>query len=55
LKHEWADDQMPSMGRLDEALDEAKAKGWAVVDMNNDWKLISLFEERYQGRICTAS
>jgi hypothetical protein len=26
--------------RLDRALDEAKAKGWTVVDMKNDWRKI---------------
>jgi len=25
---------------LDKALDEAQAKGWTVVDMKNDWKVI---------------
>jgi hypothetical protein len=28
------------VGKLDKALDEALAKGWAVVDMKNDWKTI---------------
>ena len=35
---EWAYDRTSSIGRLDKALDEAKAKGWTVVDMKNDWK-----------------
>jgi hypothetical protein len=26
--------------KLDKALDEPLAKGWAVVDMKNDWKTI---------------
>jgi hypothetical protein len=30
-------------GRLDEALDEANAKGWIVVDMGRDWH--SVFPE----------
>jgi hypothetical protein len=30
----------PLAGRLDKALDEAQAKGWTVVDMKNDWKII---------------
>jgi len=25
---------------LDQALDEAKEKGWTVVDMQNDWKTV---------------
>jgi hypothetical protein len=41
---EWAYDRDSSIGRLDKALDEAKAKGWTVVDMMNDWK--SMFAER---------
>ena len=28
------------IGHLDKALDEAKAKGWTVVDMKDDWKTI---------------
>ncbi len=41
---EWAYDRKSSIGRLDEALDEASAKGWAVVDMKQDWKVIYPFE-----------
>jgi hypothetical protein len=26
------------VGRLDNALDEANAKGWTVVNMKHDWK-----------------
>ena len=37
---EWAYDRNSSIGRLDKALDEAKAKGWTVVDIKNDWKTI---------------
>jgi phosphoglycolate phosphatase-like HAD superfamily hydrolase len=43
---EWAYDRKSSVGRLDKALDEAKAKGWTVVDMKNDWKIIFPFEKR---------
>jgi phosphoglycolate phosphatase-like HAD superfamily hydrolase len=43
---EWAYDRKSSVGRLDKALDEAKAKGWTVVDMKNDWKTIFPFEKR---------
>ncbi len=39
-EREWAYDRTSSIGRLDKALDEAKAKGWTVVDMKNDWKRI---------------
>jgi phosphoglycolate phosphatase-like HAD superfamily hydrolase len=43
---EWAYDRKSSIGRLDKALDEAQAKGWTVVDMKQDWKLIYPFEKR---------
>src|SRR5450432_1214807 len=33
-----------SMGKLDVALNEAKTKGWTVVDMKQDWKRIYPFE-----------
>jgi hypothetical protein len=39
-EREWAYDRQSHIGRLDKALDEAKAKGWTVVDMKNDWKVI---------------
>jgi hypothetical protein len=32
-------------GKLDRGLDEAKAKGWTVVSMKNDWKYIFAFEK----------
>jgi hypothetical protein len=32
------------VGKLDKALDEAKAIGWTVVSMKNDWKKIFAFE-----------
>jgi hypothetical protein len=37
---EYAYDRQSSVGRLDKALDEANAKGWTVVDMKRDWKVI---------------
>ncbi len=40
---EWAYDRDSSIGRLDKALDEARAKGWTVVDMKSDWKTIFPF------------
>jgi phosphoglycolate phosphatase-like HAD superfamily hydrolase len=42
---EWAYDRQSSVGRLDKALDEATQKGWAVVDMKQDWKVIYPFEK----------
>jgi hypothetical protein len=37
---EWAYDRTSAIGRLDKALDEAKAKGWTGVSMKDDWKTI---------------
>ena len=45
-EREWAYDRASSIGRLDKALDEAQAKGWTVVDMKNDWKIIFPFGKR---------
>jgi phosphoglycolate phosphatase-like HAD superfamily hydrolase len=45
-EREWAYDRKSSIGRLDKALDEAKSRGWAVVDMKRDWKVVYPFEKR---------
>jgi hypothetical protein len=37
---EWAYDRKSHIGKLDKALDEANAKGWTVVDMKKDWKVL---------------
>jgi phosphoglycolate phosphatase-like HAD superfamily hydrolase len=42
---EWAYDRQSSIGRLDKALDEAMQKGWTVVDMKQDWKVIYPFQK----------
>jgi len=42
-EREWAYDRNSRIGRLDKALDEAEAKGWTVVDMKADWKVIYPF------------
>jgi phosphoserine phosphatase len=39
-EREWAYDRESSVGRLDKGLDEARAQGWTVVDMKNDWKVV---------------
>jgi phosphoglycolate phosphatase-like HAD superfamily hydrolase len=44
-EREWAYDRKSSIGRLDKALDEAKVKGWTIVDMKNDWKTVFPFEK----------
>ncbi len=41
---EYAYDRGSKIGKLDKALDEGTAKGWTVVDMKNDWKVIFPFE-----------
>jgi phosphoglycolate phosphatase-like HAD superfamily hydrolase len=41
---EWAYDRDSKIGHLDKALDEARKKGWIVVDMKRDWKIIYPFE-----------
>ena len=43
-KREWAYDRTSSIGRLDQGLNEAAGKGWTVVDMKKDWKVIFAFE-----------
>lgn len=39
-KREWAYDRKSKIGTLDKALDEAGQKGWTVVDMAKEWKVI---------------
>ena len=43
-EREWAYDREATFGRLDKALDEATQRGWLVVDMKRDWKVIYPFE-----------
>lgn len=39
-EREWAYDRKSTIGKLDKALDEGKAKGWVIVDMKADWKTV---------------
>jgi hypothetical protein len=39
-EREYAYDRETHIGRLDKGLDEAAAKGWIVVRMKDDWKVI---------------
>jgi hypothetical protein len=39
-EREWAYDRESPIGKLDKALDEAKARGWTVVDMKTDWMTV---------------
>ena len=45
-EREWAYARESEVGRLDKALDEARAEGWTVVDMKRDWRVIYPFESR---------
>jgi len=39
-EREWAYDRDSSIGRLNRGLDEGPARGWVIVDMKSDWKVI---------------
>ncbi len=41
-QREWAYDRQSQVGKLDRGLDEAKAHGWTVVSMKDDWKTVFL-------------
>jgi len=41
---EWAYDRESSIGRLDQALNEAGQRGWTVISMANDWNRIFPFQ-----------
>ena len=43
-EREWAYDRKSKIGHLDQALDEAFKKGWNIVDMKKDWKVIYPFQ-----------
>jgi formylglycine-generating enzyme len=42
---EFAYDRQSGVGKLDKALDEARANGWTIVDMKRDWGRVFAFEE----------
>lgn len=42
---EWAYDRKSHIGTFDKAWDEAVSKGWIIIDMKNDWKVIYPFEK----------
>ena len=46
-KREWAYDRKSWVGRLDKGLYEGQVKGWTVVDMKQDWKIIFPFQLYY--------
>jgi phosphoglycolate phosphatase-like HAD superfamily hydrolase len=39
-EREYAYDRQSHIGRLDQALDEAEARGWTVISMKHDWNTI---------------
>lgn len=43
---EWAYNRKSHIGKFDKGLDEATKKGWSIVDMAKDWKLIYPFESK---------
>jgi phosphoglycolate phosphatase-like HAD superfamily hydrolase len=43
---EWAYDRTSHIGRLDQGLDAARARGWTVASIKNDWKRVFAFEPR---------
>lgn len=43
---EWAYDRKSHIGKLDKAWDEAVQRGWTVVDMQKEWKVIYPFERK---------
>jgi phosphoglycolate phosphatase-like HAD superfamily hydrolase len=45
-EREYAYDRQSHIGKLDKALDEGTAKGWTIVDMKRDWKVIFPFESK---------
>jgi phosphoserine phosphatase len=45
---EWAYDRDSLVGTLARALDEAPKRGWIVVDMKRDWKVVYPFDEQAQ-------
>jgi phosphoglycolate phosphatase-like HAD superfamily hydrolase len=45
-EREYAYDRQSKIGKLDKALDEGAAKGWTIVDMKRDWKVVFPFEKK---------
>ncbi|MDB6143550.1 MAG: nonspecific acid phosphatase [Pseudomonas sp.] len=49
-KREWAYDRQSDVGRLDKALDEAKKRGWTIVDMAAEWRRVYPFDAAADGQ-----
>jgi len=43
-EREWSYDRNSSIGRLDEALEEARTEGWWVIDIARDWARVFAWE-----------
>ncbi len=43
---EWAYDRQSKIGHLDKALKEGLGRGWTIVDMKKDWKVIYPFDPK---------
>jgi hypothetical protein len=44
-EREWAYDRTSHIGQLARGLDEAPTRGWTVVDMKRDWRVINPFQK----------
>jgi hypothetical protein len=42
---EWAYDGQSKVGKLDKALDEGQKRGWTIVDMRREWKVVFAFDK----------
>ncbi len=49
-EREYCYDRESAVGRLDTALDEARARGWTIVSMRRDWRVVYPFERGSAGR-----
>jgi phosphoserine phosphatase len=45
-QREWAYDRDSHIGRLERGLDEGPRRGWIIVNMKDDWKVIYPFENK---------
>ena len=52
-KREFAYDRLSAAGKLDRGLDEAAKRGWTMVSMKSDWRVIYPFQTAQSGRVTT--
>jgi phosphoglycolate phosphatase-like HAD superfamily hydrolase len=45
-KREWAYDRNSHVGKLDRGLDEGPHRGWTIVSLRDDWRVIFPFEKK---------